>query len=244
MKMNKSRRFKNIIFQFVLIITLFSLQSALFARDVPVKYDSSAVKLRIPSGEYIDHFKTDRNFIYEGAENPFQSWWQRIWYWFFHLIAGIFSNNGFAPVFRYFFFILLLFFLIYKIADSRYQNIFSRNRQKIAVRLNEVQENINEIDLDAEIKALLQQKKFRNAIRYLYLKLLKLLSQRSLIEWSPEKTNRDYMNELNGSHYQILFEQLSRIYEYVWYGHFEPDNSQFEPINENFQKTFDQINAG
>ena len=242
--MNKSRRFKNKILQIVLVIALFSLQGGLMAQNVPVRYDSSAVKLRIPSKQYVEHFRTDRNFIYEQAQNPLQKWWLRFWYWLLRIIAGIFSNSGFAVVFRYFFIVLLLFFLIYKIADSRYQNIFSRNRQKIAIRLNEVQENINELDLDAEIEAFLQQKNFRGATRFLYLKLLKLLSQRSFIEWSPEKTNRDYMNELNGSHYLLLFEQLSRIYEYVWYGHFDPDNSQFEPINENFQNTFNQLDAG
>jgi hypothetical protein len=241
--MNKSHRFKNIILRIFLIIALFSLQGVLFAQDIPVKYDSSFVNLRIPSGEYIDHFKTDRNFIFDQAQKPLQKWRLRFWYWLVRILARIFSNNGFAVFFRYFFFVLLLFFLIYKIADSRYHNIFSRSHQKIAVRLNEVQENINELDLDAEIEAFLQQKNFRSATRFLYLKLLKLLSQKSLIEWSPEKTNHDYVNELNGSHYQPLFKQLSFIYEYVWYGHFDPDNSQFEPINENFQNTFNQLDA-
>ena len=59
---------------------------------------------------------------------------------------------------------------------------------------------------------------YRLALRLGYLQLLKLLSDQNLIRWQPDKTNHAYLAELPGEHLRAPFRELTRQFEYVWYG--------------------------
>jgi hypothetical protein len=68
------------------------------------------------------------------------------------------------------------------------------------------------------------------------LKLLKKLTDNNLIKWQIDKTNRDYSIELSNSKYTNQFNQLSLVYEYIWYGDFK--------LNETIYKdTINQFNS-
>ena len=71
---------------------------------------------------------------------------------------------------------------------------------------------------------LLQQARDNNdtrlAIRYTYMWLLQLLQERQLILYRNDKTNYEYYTELNDTSYKQPFKQLSRQYEYAWYGRY------------------------
>ena len=75
---------------------------------------------------------------------------------------------------------------------------------------------------------------FNLATRYLYLQLLKKLSDKELILFTSEKTNNVYVTELSGWNYQYEFSELTRNYEYVWYGKFAIDISYYGQLKEKF----------
>jgi hypothetical protein len=64
-------------------------------------------------------------------------------------------------------------------------------------------------------------KNYRLAIRYSYLQTLQKLSGSGLLQFSADKTNYQYVNELHGKPYQNDFAAITLNYEYVWYGKFE-----------------------
>ena len=66
-------------------------------------------------------------------------------------------------------------------------------------------ETYNEYIREAESK-----NDFNLAIRYLYLQLLRRLSDKKLIFFTPEKTNNMYVSELSGWNYQYEFSKLTR----------------------------------
>jgi len=72
------------------------------------------------------------------------------------------------------------------------------------------------------------------AIRYLFLQVLKRLSERELIFFAPGKTNRRYIGELNGQSYQEEFAALTLNYEYVWYGKFTINRDRYQAIKNEF----------
>jgi hypothetical protein len=72
------------------------------------------------------------------------------------------------------------------------------------------------------------------AVRYLFLQLLKRLSERELIFFAPGKTNRLYVGELDGQSYQSEFAALTRNYEYVWYGKFSIDRDRYQALKNEF----------
>ncbi len=106
-------------------------------------------------------------------------------------------------------------------------NIFRRKSLSANLPYSESLENIHEIDFDAEIEKAVSQHNYRLAVRMLYLKCLKQLSDATLIKWQPEKTNSAYINELNDVVKRTAFKLLTRQFEYVWYGEFAIDGSTF-----------------
>ncbi len=59
---------------------------------------------------------------------------------------------------------------------------------------------------------------YRSAIRLQFIMVLQLLNQKGYISWHAEKTNRQYLRELNEISLKTTFRELAYIYEWVWYG--------------------------
>jgi hypothetical protein len=67
------------------------------------------------------------------------------------------------------------------------------------------------------------------------------MAQNHYIEWDIEKTNSDYLYELQSPVYKEEFTYLSYLYNYIWYGEFEIDDSTFKKAENRFKnsiKTF------
>lgn len=102
-----------------------------------------------------------------------------------------------------------------------------------------VEENINEVNFETLITSAINQNNYRLATRYLYLKSLKILSRKGIIDWHYDKTNSDYINEITNDATKNSFTRISYIYDYVWYGEFEIDADQFRRN----QSDFNTLNA-
>ncbi|HCM77624.1 MAG TPA: DUF4129 domain-containing protein, partial [Cytophagales bacterium] len=63
-------------------------------------------------------------------------------------------------------------------------------------------------------------KKYRNGIRLIFLYALKMLADKQYIQWQAGKTNHDYSDELGAGELKTNYNQLSRYFEYAWYGNF------------------------
>lgn len=100
-------------------------------------------------------------------------------------------------------------------------------------------EDINQMDFDDPIQEAINQGQFRRATRLLYLRSLKQLQNRSLIEWKREKTNHQYLRELNRPDLQPLFREITFLFEYIWYGEFPVDRNHFNTAHATFLR-FDQ----
>jgi hypothetical protein len=92
-------------------------------------------------------------------------------------------------------------------------------------------EQLDALDLDTLMQQAKEAGDFRLAIRFGFLKILKALQALNQIEWHPEKTNRQYLNELDGT-LRKPFHRAVFVYEYVWYGEFEPTPAHFTEIEQ------------
>ena len=91
-------------------------------------------------------------------------------------------------------------------------------------------------DLDILLKQALSEENYRQAIRLKYLKILKKLMDKQLIHWRAEKTNTDYINELPKGPLKLQFGQLTRPYNYIWYGQQPVDSEVFLSAESSFQQ--------
>jgi len=116
-------------------------------------------------------------------------------------------------------------------------NIVGRNQSITAekIRENIASENIFDINYQREIEKAVNARDYRLAVRLMFLRLLKQLSQKKIIEYKQERTNLDYLSQLNSTGYYNDFFRLTRNYEYVWYGKFDVSRETFGVIKNQFE---------
>lgn len=131
-----------------------------------------------------------------------------------------------------------LYLLIKFLMQAPLNSVFKNESQNIN-DFTYVEENLNEVNFETLIEDALKEKNYRLATRYLYLKSLKLLTRKDIIEWHFDKTNSEYLNEIKNENTKSVFKRISYIYEYVWYGEFPIDEVVY---NKNISD-FDKINT-
>ncbi len=108
-------------------------------------------------------------------------------------------------------------------------------QKKAEVRFATDDENLIK---DANLLDLIQQAEqsedYRLALRYFYLKILKELTQKKIINWHPDKTNNDYAKEIADKDLKNSFKALSYIYDYVWYGKYYPAEKDYKNLKKKF----------
>jgi preprotein translocase subunit SecG len=145
--------------------------------------------------------------------------------------------------------ILLLFF------RSEVGGLVRPKTVSTAFSFSDVTEDISGIDFGRRISDALGTNDYRLAIRWHYLKILFLLDKNRIINFVPFKTNIDYGNEIRnfennigttgakGKNLYVTFRELSRVYEFVWYGKFDIDKNDYSKHAEEFLRFENQINV-
>ena len=101
--------------------------------------------------------------------------------------------------------------------------------------------DIFQMDLDLDIQRAIDAKDYTLAVRLLYLQTLRALSDRNLIKYSHEKTNRDYLFQLGSTPYYKTFFRLTRSFDYTWYGQFPVSQDSFNAIRNDFSSFKQQL---
>jgi hypothetical protein len=197
--------------------------------------DTGVVALRQFDTVALNAYKKLPEFVYrENYSGP--SLWSRFWSWFWNLFklqdAEVSSN--FYVFLKYLFIALgmgAIVFLVLKLSGIDIINTFRRKPHVAKLAYEESAENIHEINFDTEIEKAVSVNNYRLAVRLLYLKSLKQLSDKGLIDWQLNKTNTIYVNELADSNLREAFKKLTLQFEYVWYGDFAINGEIFKNIS-------------
>lgn len=155
------------------------------------------------------------------------------WQW----LAKLLTNKVFR-VLSWIIIIGISLFLVIAFLRSNGIGLFASGARKIksASAEEEITDNIFEIDFDSAIAKSIQLQDYRLATRYLFLRLLKGLANKNIIEYAPDKTNFDYLFALSGTTVYTDFAAAVKNYEYVWYGDFTITNQQFLSVQTQFNK--------
>jgi hypothetical protein len=116
----------------------------------------------------------------------------------------------------------IISYLVYWLAVSNGSFFFGRSQKKVSDN-GEVTppiEDINSTNWEALLRQANDNSDTRLAVRYRYMWLLQMLQEQELIRYRNDKTNYDYYTELDKTYYKQPFRQMSRLYEYAWYGNF------------------------
>ena len=186
---------------------------------------------KVPA-EKIEELKKDDNYWYANLEpekekeeqkEDFQasgSWFDQRW---FRDLLWIIILCSFIGV------------VIWYLASSNI-SLFRRESKKITDDKidEEFTDDIFSINYEKEIQKAVDGKNYRLAVRLWYLKTLKELSDRNIIDYRHERTNSEYVNSLFGKRYYSDFFRLTRNFEYTWYGQFNLSAEAYEMMRADF----------
>lgn len=169
--------------------------------------------------------------------------WERFWMWVAHILERLFGSvkvgKQAASVFKYVIMggaALLIAYIVFKLIGIDLLKAFRKRQAAAEIPYTEYIENIHEINFDDAIENALLVKDYRLAVRLLYLRCLKQLSDSHIINWKVDKTNNAYLNEITDTEQRRHFSVVTRQFEYVWYGDFPVDGQSFQNINILFQE--------
>jgi hypothetical protein len=199
--------------------------------------DQTPVQVRRLDADRLNDIRTSRDYQYGTDVPPTASLWDRIWAWFWMKIGELLRTKAYRNVGQYVLLVViaaLVIWLLYK-ADVL-TRLFPGRARNLPLAYETLDEDIHAIDFSTRINEAVEQRNYRLAVRLLYLQTLKRLTDRGLIQWQPNKTNRQYTYELTGNPARLPFEQLTTQFEYVWYGDFPVDEARFGQIREKFNQ--------
>ncbi len=151
---------------------------------------------------------------------------------------GIF-DIGFVKIILWLLAIGFIVFILYKLFLG--EAMFKKAPAKNKVVKKEEEVSLDPSGYNLLVNEAIQNKNFRLAIRYLYLEALQNLTQAGAIQFSPDKTNYEYVRELLNKSYQNEFASLTLNYEYVWYGRFDINEDLFGILRKEFNQFHQKI---
>lgn len=198
--------------------------------------------------DFKDKYKTPE-FKYEtktGAKTTWDRFWDAVGRFFDNLFSvggKSTSSLSFTIIMRVLAFLIIgfvIYMIVKVILNKEGMWIFGRSHKKMKVQ-DADEEDIHQMDFRVLTEQTKQTGDYRLAVRYYYLWLLKKLSNKELIDWHWDKTNRDYLYEIKNDMLRKDFEYLSYVYDYSWYGDFPLDSAAFAKAEKAFLKTFNTL---
>jgi hypothetical protein len=152
-------------------------------------------------------------------------------------IAAFFASTmGLVILFTGLF--LVVAYAVFRIFIGEKSFVFGKKKKQIAEDIPvQTEEELLDTDWEQRLRAAYEKADLRMAIRYAYMWLLQLMQERSLIAYRNDKTNNDYYHELAETQHKQAFRQLTRQYEFTWYGQYPVSNADYQA----YMQLFDSI---
>jgi hypothetical protein len=208
-----------------------------------VAVDTSSLVVRQFESGLRDKYSSS-DFVYE-IQSAEKNFWDRFLEKLSHFIKNLFnigttetSMNIALNVVRaisVIIIIVVIFLIVKAVLNKEGSWIFGNSSKKI-INYEDLEKNIHSTDFEKLIRSSELAGEKRLSIRYYYLWLLKKMSDRNIIVWDPEKTNTDYLYEIEATTYKENFEYLSYLYNNIWYGEFELNEQTFDRAKSAFEK--------
>lgn len=236
-------------FKFFFYILLCVQYATAQANDSVIIFDDSTIDFKEISEIDLETYKNDDAFNYVEVEpeenflarafNRFLSWLSNIIREIVEAIFGVGEAQGLLYfifyILPYLILAILIFLLIRFFLKVNSRTLITGQKEKAGFQFTEDEQIIKNEDINALINNAIQQKNYRLAIRYYYLQSLKHLTEKQVIIWQQEKTNEDYITEIESDSIKSSFKNITRIYDYVWYGEFNIDQLRFESLKIPFE---------
>lgn len=204
-----------------------------YTKQNSIQYDSSNIDVRSIDSTKIKAYLKDKDFKYFEDPQYSKTLWERLMEWLnrqFAKLTEYESYNTMWDILIYILIALAIVAILFGIYKSEINGLFFSNKNKNGLNVSEVLEDIHSIDYEKMIEEAIAGKKYRYAIRLNYLRSLKFLSDKEIINWKINKTNREFLKEIKSNTIKSKFEKLTTDFESIWYGGFEIDHLKYKHL--------------
>lgn len=219
-----------------------------------LNYDTEPLEIKKIQEEDLHAYTNNPDFDYEIIKQD-TSWWDDFKTWLGNIFLKVFEwlfeadkAIGFLAIFfriiPYILLVLLLFLLIKFFLNVNSRSIIHAKKNQALVSLSEEEHIIKNEDIQQLIQKALTEKNYRLAVRYYYLFILQLMTEKELIVWELQKTNDDYLNEIKEQDLKQPFTTITRLYDYIWYGNFDIDEAKYSRAEAIFSSLQKMVNNG
>lgn len=202
----------------------------------------------------IESYKSEKAFDYLD-EIEEDSWWTRLKRWvnlkwnaFLQWLFGDYQTNTFwsavLQALPYFLLVLVLGVITWLFIRLNPGNAVMAEPITGKVNLQKEEELVKRADISSLINQAISEENYRLAVRYLYLKSLRLLDQNEYISYRFQKTNEDYINEIKETGIKEQFTKITRLYDFIWYGDFQLSKERFEKVDREFTEMENSLKPG
>lgn len=243
--MGRSRAARShIILCCALILTLLHAVAAVGrgpapARERKIAADTTRVALRPVPWKKIEEFRKNDDFRYDRADLVNLSIWDRIQQWLFYQLGRLFKRVDTIVVGKYLEIVIYavvavtVTYVILKIFSSGIQGLFFSPHRKAGSAPADF-DDVDTMDIEALIERYLKSGDYRAVVRLQYIRCLRRLAAKNLVTLKRNKTNDEYLRELGDSPLCTGFGELTRIFEYTWYGNFPVSEESYTLVRDLF----------
>lgn len=205
-------------------------------------YDSSIIKNRFVPDSITRYLKEDNAFWYadenmhvRDEKGQHNSFWEKFWGTVFVMLR--------SPLFRQIMWLLILILfavaVIWFLIQNK-MNIFGSGKSVLLPVQGEEGDaaNIFTANLREAADKAAENGDYRLAIRFSYLQLLKVFSENGLISYGTDTTNSEYLDQLYARPCHKDFFNVTRSYEYTWYGNMPVNQQQYQAVLDDFSSLY------
>ncbi|QTY28091.1 hypothetical protein [Flavobacterium sp. CS20] len=190
--------------------------------------------------ETLDKLKTDDDYNYSIESQT--NWWSEFKEWLGTQWRNLFGQSidssfwfFIFKVLPYLILVVAVVFLIWFIARSNIDNQIMRQHKTSKVTLTEEEELLMTRNLEKMADKAIENQQYRLAIRYLYLNSIKRLDLKGIIKYTNDKTNFEYLREIEFNELSKIFKHLTIAYEQTWYGQMQFDEVYFQNLQQQYE---------
>ncbi len=222
-----------------------SLASAPFNTEYKIEniaYDTSELNIRyVDSAKILIHLK-EKDFRYIDNPEYYKTFWERFLDWLnrqYQNLTEYKTYDTIGDILIYILIALAVLAIIFGFYRSEIKGLFLKSEDKDKLKISESAEDIHSIDYDALIEEAIANRNFRYATRLNYLRTLKILSDKKIINWKIDKTNNEFIKEIKPVSVKNKFRSITFNFEFVWYGAVDIDSDTYKSL----QKEYSEFNS-
>jgi hypothetical protein len=170
--------------------------------------------------------------------------WDRFWRWFWQQVGAFMENQGVKTslkVLMYVAPVIIFIFAILRFMGMEKVMLWISGNKSANPAFDIREDDIYGIDFNEAIAESVAEGRYRDATRLHYLKTLRALSDLGRINWTKNKTNFDFAHDLAGTSLSEGFTDITRLYEYAWYGELQVSEKEYGRVKEHFREFEKQI---